>query len=481
MISICTSVIAGKNATAGNTVLVSRNEDFGTNNWNKYLKYRHSSQYQQQLSDDPSIEEWTLGNGLKIPIPAVSYAYSAIPDAAGKTEATANIEDYYYFEERGCNEKNVVISATNSMQSNDSAQKADPFVALGIEESILLTLLLPQVESAFAAVELLGYYVETYGAMEANGISIADAKEAWYFEIGSGHHWIAVKIPSDSYIGIANCMVVHDVNLNDSPNVKCSKNLFSFVQKHHLLVDPDEACFHFAKAFGQPGSVINQVYEPYYNVDRLWLIQSILTPSLQQEIRKEQYPMFLKPDHPIHVSDIMRVLRANYDNTPLEGKATRPIGVVRTAESHIITIDEQMPEQLQCVIWQAVSSPLGSCYMPIFSHTNPYPQAYALGESSYNPDSAYWHFRSTFALADVLGKDSLLKLQEQIATFENCFLSQHAFIKKVLKSIASYNYEEAIQLSNTYSINILNEINRFAMEAFNSSLSTLTANQKDQS
>lgn len=479
MIFICTSVIAGKNATADHVIIVSRNEDYTQNNWNKYLKYRHKSQYQQQKANDPSIQEWTLGNGLKVPIPKKSFSYNAIPDAAAKTEAQAPIGDYYYFEERGTNEKNVAISATNSMDANEKALAADPFVKVGLEESILLTLLLPQVETALEAVELLGHYVETFGAMEANGISIADPNEAWYFEIGSGHHWIAVKVPDDCYIGIANCMVVHDVNLNDIENVKYSKDLFTFVHTHHLLEAADEKNFNFAKAFGTPGSMVNNVYEPYYNVDRLWLIQSILTPSLEQAIQKDQYPMFLKPDHPIEVSDIMKVLRSNYKNTPLESSAKRPIGVVRTAESHIIVIDASMPTQLQCVIWQTLSSPLGTSYMPIFSHANPYPEEYACGNSDYSTECAYWNYRGSYTLANSLGADALIDFQNKLKLIEDCLIRQHNFFQTILKLMDSYNPSNAQKLAGQYSLNILDELNIFANTEFNIFITTTAIEQKD--
>lgn len=81
-------------------------------------------------------------------------------------------------------------------------------------------------------------------------------------------HWIAVKVPDDSYAMIANGLRIHGVDL-DAPDVMHSKGLLDFVKQHKLLEKPDASSFNFAKAFGVIGDV--------YNVDREWLGQSMLT------------------------------------------------------------------------------------------------------------------------------------------------------------------------------------------------------------
>lgn len=287
---MCTSVMVGKKATSDGTILVSRNEDFMRNNWNKYMVFRPYPEYYNKQAENAFISAgmWTLGNGLKVPTPQKMYRYNAMPDAVAYEEAEYAIGKRFFFEERGINECNVAISATNSLSINDEANKADPLLSSGgIAESVIPTLLLPQVETAKGAVQLLGEYVEQYGASEVNGILIGDPHESWYFEIGSCHHWIAVKVPEDSYLVVANGMRVHSVELS-SKDVLHSTKLFEFVVDHNLLKEPDPHNFNFAKAFGIPGVP--------YNVDRIWLAQKILTPSLKQKPHEYQYPLFLKPD-----------------------------------------------------------------------------------------------------------------------------------------------------------------------------------------
>ena len=155
------------------------------------------------------MENGCWGMAWPVPVPNVAYSYSGTPDAGADAEATSAIGNHFYYEERGINEKNFAISATNSLSMNKSASTADPLVLeASVIEAIIPTLLLPQAQSAQHAITLLGQYVETHGAGEANGVLLADLTESWYFEIGSGHHWIAVKIPEDQYIAVANGMRV---------------------------------------------------------------------------------------------------------------------------------------------------------------------------------------------------------------------------------------------------------------------------------
>lgn len=457
----CTSIIAGKQATEPEVILLARNEDYTVTNWNKYLMFRHYPAYHTGEKGNPTVGDdniWTLGNGLTVPVPKNEFRYSAMPDALGYEEARYSIRDLFYFEERGINERNVAISATNSVEMNDKAKMADDLVAVGIAEAIISTLLLPQAETALHAVELLGGYVEQYGASEANGILIGDSKEAWYFEIGSGHHWIAVKIPADSYLVVANGMRVHGVNL-DSPNVKHSEGLFEFVEECGLLNNPARSSFNFAKAFGVLG-------DPY-NVDRIWLAQQILTPSKEQQPREEQYPFFLTPDQKIQVQDVMQVLRADYQGTELENdpKATRPIGYVKTVESHVITLDSNMPYELQGVIWQVLSTPLGAPYMPLYNVMDDIPPGYAVGGSQYSPFSAYWAFRALYVL-DTSIYDKFWK------EYEEQRLGEHQYLNQMLKETYKSNHEMAIDFAKKYSTGIAyqtvgianQELNRLATE-----------------
>lgn len=460
----CTSILAGKKAAEHHITIIARNEDYTANNWNKYLAVRPAK------TNAPG-QTWTLGNGLKVPLPKIQFRYSAMPDAMAYEEEVFATQGRF-FEERGINERNVAISATNSVDVNAAAQKADPMVTPGIEEAVIPTLILPQATSALNAVEMLGRYVEKYGAGEGNGVAISDENNVWYFEIGSGHHWIAVKVPDDAYLAVANGMRVHSVDLDQTKTVRHSSGLFEFFVNNKLLKHPQRNDFNFAEAFGIPGNP--------YNVDRVWLIQKMLTPSRKQPVREYQYPLFLKPDKAIAVQDIMAIFRSTYEGTELEGIADRLIGVERTAESHIITLDSRMPVALQGIIWQALGNPGGSVYMPFFNTVDSYPPGYDYGSNTYSPYSAYWSFKGLASLGE-----NHCRYEKQIKRlwqrYEQCFLFEHPYLTDTLKKMYKADPQRAIDFASGYSLGIAYRTVGAANAERNAIMTMITQNIKSTS
>lgn len=428
----CTGVLVGRAVTEDGAVIIARNEDYYVNNWAKYMVVRPAA-------TNDAGSEWVFGSGLTVPKPAQTMKYTAMPDWNSGAAGTGSGP----FEEVGINEANVAVTATFSAQANDRSRAADPFVSGGVEESVIPTLLLSQAKSAREAVQLLGQYVETFGAAEADGLAVADTSEAWLIEIGSGHHWIAVRIPEDAYVVMANSLRIHDVDLNDSDNVMHSPGLVEHVRQSGLLETVDESKFDFARAFG--------VLDDPYNTDRVWLAQHILTPSVSQEIRQERYPLFMKPDEPIGVLDIARVLRANYDGTPLEGKADRPIGVDRNIETHIIEMRADMPDPIKGVIWQSIGNVDDSLFIPLYGGIQTTPDAYRRGTDVFGGDSAYWVFRSIGALLDSndgIYREDLHKLRDRA---EAELVESLPFIDVTITDMLAKDQQLGLDFVDTYS------------------------------
>ena len=157
---------------------------------------------------------------------------------------------------------------------------------------------------------------------------------------------------------IANGLRIHGVDLA-SEDVLHSTGLVEFVEKHQLLEQADTASFNFAKAFGVTGDV--------YNIDREWLGQNMLSASNEQPTRQDQYPLFMKPDQKISVQDVANVLGATYKGTQLEANGERPMRVERQLESHIIQLRQDMPKELQGLIWQSFGVLPESVLVPLYS------------------------------------------------------------------------------------------------------------------
>lgn len=450
---MCTSILAGKKATANGSMIIARNEDYTKNNWNKYLKPLRDPQYATD-KNCVSNDFWTLGNGLKVPVPQKKFRYCSSPDAEDHLDAVCSTGDHYLFEARGFNEKNVMMSATNSMEINEKAYAADHTAETGIEESVIPALILPQAETALEAVRLLGWYVEQFGAAEANGIAFADKQDLWYMEIGSCRHWIAVRVPQNCYLAVSNCMRIRGADLDDTENVQCSSGLYDFTAKNHLLAKPDRNHFDFASAFGYYGKS-GENADPYYNVDRLWLAQHLLTPSLKQQIRQEEYPLFLKPDQKITVQMTAEVLRADYEGTLLEHLSHRPIGVAYTAESHIMEMNPSMPAGFEGTIWQTTGTPLGCPYMPLYPFMEKIPSEYALGNSDYDAESAYWDFRGLFSIASCMGTETAGEIRRMWALYEKELFREYENFRQFLKKTAADDPRAAAVSAENYSTRVL--------------------------
>lgn len=154
--------------------------------------------------------------------------------------------------EAGVNERNVAMSATETIAVNERVLGADPLVALqpadeangkpetpgGIGEEDIITLVLPYVNTAREGVKRLAELLETYGTYESNGIIISDVDEIWYVETIGGHHWIARRVPDDKCAIIPNQLGIDyfdfDDAFSDAREFMCSADLQEFIETHHL-------------------------------------------------------------------------------------------------------------------------------------------------------------------------------------------------------------------------------------------------------
>ena len=67
-------------------------------------------------------------------------------------------------------------------------------------------------------------------------------------EIVTGHHWVAQRIPDDSYAVTGNRVAIQQVDFNDPDNFMWSDGIQEFVEKNHL--NPDKYGWDFRHIFG---------------------------------------------------------------------------------------------------------------------------------------------------------------------------------------------------------------------------------------
>ena len=369
----------GKNASINGSVVIGRNEDAKTA-WPKHLAFnKHETVTNNHFK--------SKDNKFEMDLPEEKFAYSSTPEWTDK---------YGLFEEDGINEYHVAMSATESAYSNDRVLAADPFdTKKGILEEAMITVVLPYIKTAREGVKRLGEIVEKYGAAEADGILFGDRDEAWYLEIGSGHHWVAQRIPDDSYAVVANQLAIQEIDFNSS-DFMYSEGIQDFVYENKLW--PKDKPFIFREIFGT-----HDDSDLHYNTPRVWIGQKLLSPSIEQEAQSFDLPFIQKPDKPISIQDAQAVLSNHYQNTPYDltnkknkDNATfRPISVATTQESHLLELNGESMTQ-----WLAMGVAAQSVYVPFYPQGTKVPTMYKYGKETYSSNSAYWVFKLASTLVD---------------------------------------------------------------------------------
>lgn len=402
-LSACTSILVGKKAMADGSTIIARNED-SKSAWPKHLvihKHKEFSEPQEFISNE---------SDFKITLPKTRYKYTATPEWTDK---------FGVFEEDGINEYGVAMSATESAYANRRVLACDPLVENGISEEAMVTVVLPYVKTAREGVQRLGSIIEKYGTSESNGILFSDNEEVWYLETGSGHHWVAQRIPDDSYAVVANQLAIQEIDFDDSNNFMFSQNIQEFVSQNNL--NNQVSGFNFREIFGT-----HELSDEIYSTPRVWYGQKYLSGDDTQDPMSENLPFIRKPNRLLHLDDIEYVLGSHYQNTPydplnkknVDGHKFRPISLPATQESHILQLRPNLPVETSGLHWLAMGVTAQSSFIPLYAGATDVHPAYKVGKQEYTPDSAYWVYKLAGVLVDphYLEFDKLLKdTQKEVA------------------------------------------------------------------
>ena len=262
----CTTILAGKGATYDGSTMIARNDDSPSGQYTpkKYIVVTPDMQ--------PKTYKSVLSH-VEIPLPKNPMKYTAMPNAVKGEGIWAAC---------GVNEKNVAMSATETITSNERVIGADPLVEYvpasdeeqdvykialgdkkdsgsaekpgGIGEEDLVVLTLPYISSAREGVLRMGKLLEEYGTYEENGMAFSDTDEIWWLESIGGHHWIARRVPDDTYVVMPNQQGIDYFDFDDAFGAKkdylCSSDMREFITENHLDLSQDGVEFDVRAAFG---------------------------------------------------------------------------------------------------------------------------------------------------------------------------------------------------------------------------------------
>lgn len=384
--SACTSILVGKLASIDGTTMIARNDDTF-----KPLTPQRFYMHPAWKGEKDLMVKSPLNN-FEAPLPENGYRYNAVPNVDREHEG-----DY---EESGINEKNVAMSATESTYGNERTLAFDPLVKDGLDEDLMVNMVLPFIESARHGVEYLGQLIKTYGSPAGNSVLFSDKDAAWYMEIVTGHHWVAQRIPDDAYAVAANQVAIQEVDFDDPDNFIWSAGIQEFVEEHHL--NPDQSGFNFRHIFG----TMNEK-DRHYNTPRVWYAHHILNPETPETPESAELPFIMHTDHKITREDIAYILGSHYNETrfdPLghgddaDKYRYRPIGLNRTQNSHIL----QVRDNAESIMWLNIGMPTFSPYVPFYCNAEDTDPSYNQTpmQMDVDKDSAYWLHRSMGMLVE---------------------------------------------------------------------------------
>ncbi|WP_418870133.1 C69 family dipeptidase [Sutterella wadsworthensis] len=381
----CTTVVVGQEATSDGSILIARSADSSA------LKAQHLVIHPAKKGQKGMYRttDHHGANNFEYPLPENAMRFTTVPNWQTQVHGAT-----------GWNEAGVGFSGTESIFARDDALKIDPYVEdTGITEDDIPDVLLPVAKTAREAVQLLGSIVETKGAGEGFGVVLMDEKEVWYFETGTGHQWLAQRAPKNQYFASGNQGRLQKYDPK-SPDFLASKTLVEFAVKNGFYDPKKDGEFNFSKAYCRDDD-----RDRDYNDPRVWQIQKLLTPSLEQPVQAgRSFPVWAAPDQKVTIADLKAIMRNHFESGELQShdpytkglrgdEPYRPVSVFRTYESHVMQVRPWLPRAIGEVTYLAMGMADLSVYFPVYSGVSAYPEHFGMGTDKADDKSLYWKFR----------------------------------------------------------------------------------------
>ena len=367
---------------------------------------------------------------VEIDLPEDPMRYAAVPNA---------LDGEGIWAAHGVNAAGVGMTATETITSNARVLGADPLVEYvpakdgveeisgGIGEEDIVSLVLPYIHSAREGVTRLGSLLEKYGTYEMNGIAFSDKNEIWWLETIGGPHWIARRVPDDSYVVMPNQLGIDSFDLEDALGAQkehmCSADLAEFVEKYHLNLSMDGS-LNPRDAFGSHDDA-----DHVYNTPRAWWMLRHLNPTTwvwdgpdaDYGPRSDDLPWCMVPEKKLTPEEVKYVLSGHYQGTPYDPYLTygdkgmkgayRSIGINRNDFMALLQMRPDVPEASRAIEWIAYASNAFNTMVPFYANVERTPEYLANTTGTVSTDNFYWVSRMIAAMTDASYNKSLIHIE----------------------------------------------------------------------
>lgn len=392
----CTSLIAGKNATADGSTMITYNAD----SYVLYGELYHQPAADHQKGEMLDVKEWDTYKHLG-QIEQVAHTYATVGNM---------------------NEHQLAITET-TFESRPELMDTTAILDYGS----LIYVTLQRARTAREAIKVMTSLVERYGYYSGGeSFSIADPNEVWVLEMVSkgmvekGAVWAAVRIPDDCISGHANQSRIHRIPFGDKQNCMYAKDVVKFARKMGWFKGKDED-FSFSKAYAVAD------YLAYRGCDgRVWAYFNRFADGMDSylpwvtEMRGEPMPLYVKPSHKLSVRDMQQMMRDHYDGTPMDMRREpgggdwdspvryapliwtrdsveyiheRPIATQQTGFTLVAQLRSWLPDAIGGILWFGVDDSSLSVYNPMYCCLTAVPECFRQGNGdlyTLSWTSAFW-------------------------------------------------------------------------------------------
>jgi dipeptidase len=302
----------------------------------------------------------------------------------------------------------------------------------GIDYGSLMFVALERARTAREAIQVMTDLVAEYGyASEGESFSISDPREVWILEmVGKGPErkgavWVARRLPDGTVSAHANHARIRQFPRNDPKNVLHAKDVVSFAREKGWFAGKDED-FSFADVYAPLTFSALRACEA-----RVWSVFRRVAPSLGLSVDHARgipdpprLPLWVKPDRPLSVRDVMELMRDHFGGTELDlskgvgagpfglpyrwrpltwevdGKRylnERAISTQQTGFSFVAQARAALPDPIGGVIWFGLDDTFGTVYVPQYCGNWRGPASFSPGAGTFDRfswDSAFWVFNA---------------------------------------------------------------------------------------
>ncbi len=357
----------------------------------------------------------------------------------------------------------------------------------------LMRIGLQRSKTAREMIKVMTELVAQYGyASGGESFSISDANEAWIMElIGKGKYekgavWVARLIPDGYVCGHANQARITTFpfqktnNWNDpKQTVYHSPDVISFAKVHDFYKGTDET-FSFSDVYNPVSFSGARACDA-----RVWSFFRKISKEIRDNPEYTNYvlgklnrnangaitnrlPLWVKPDSPVTLQQVMAGMRDHYEDTPLDMRndpgagpfkspyrwrpmefkvdsteylCERAIATQQTGYSFVAQSRNWLPAPIGGIFWFGVDDTDGCVYAPMYCSIKRIPESYAIGNGSmisWSETSAFW----TFNQVNNWAYSRYNVIHPEIETYQSQLENQFANEVKMIDQQAADQYKQ---------------------------------------